>query len=135
MDAKEYLNKYHPTAIRSMDEISSLVSGIDNYSQVIIQLLESYHQAKSKEEGKGKRTFTETDSNDATHVVHEYGTNKTVGVIEISTPTKEEAQERYREELVRFLAWFFDNESDYDCVDVGEYVDAYLGLEEGRNDE
>ena len=54
MNAKEYLNKNHPTAIKWMDGITKLVPGIDNFSAEIIDMLEDYamifHQVKSKEE-------------------------------------------------------------------------------------
>jgi len=42
MNAREYLNKYHPTAIRSMDEISKLVPGIDDFAEELIKMMEEY---------------------------------------------------------------------------------------------
>ena len=33
-----------------------------------------------------------------------------------------------RMDLINFLNWFFDNESEEDCVSSKEYVDVYLSL-------
>jgi hypothetical protein len=60
-------------------------TGMCTQSEAICYALQRMDHLEQQPQMNEERIFVETKGNDATHVVHEYGTNKTVGVIEYKT--------------------------------------------------